>query len=321
MMLSLRDIKKAYHSIKMHVFNTTLEYSKSLSMRTGANVYFKHEDHQKTGSFKIRGALNRLKHMTEDEKRCGVICASTGNHGMGVALAGLLTDIAVTVCLPKDTSKVKVTAIEHYDAEIIFVDGDCLAAEKKARTIAAEQNKIFVSPYNDPYVIAGQGTIGFELHEQLPVINSVFVAVGGGGLIGGIGSYFKNAAPHVKVVGCWPENSPVLYQCLKAGEIIDVAEQSTISDSTAGGIEEGSLTFDIAKEVIDEAILVSEEEIRQAMRIIAEEERYIIEGSSGVSIASFLKNADQYKGKNVAIILCGRNIDYRKFEEAVRLVA
>jgi threonine dehydratase len=185
---------------------------------------------------------------------------------------------------------------------------NCLDAEKRARQVAESSNRIFISPYNDFEVIAGQGTIGLELARQMDHIDAVFIAVGGGGLLAGIATYLKSIDAKTRIVGCWPENSRVLYECLKAGRIIEFPEEPTISESTAGGVEEGSVTFPLCRKLIDDCVLVSEAEIHQAMRLIAEHERWIIEGSAGVAVAAFIKECGKFIGQDVVIVLCGRNI-------------
>jgi threonine dehydratase len=177
-----------------------------------------------------------------------------------------------------------------------------------ARTAASEQNKVFISPYNDDQVMAGQGTIAVELLRQLPALDAVFVAVGGGGLIGGIGACIKSVSPRTEVVGCWPENSSVLYESIRAGRILDVAELPTLSESTAGGLEPGSVTLEICSRVIDSSVLVSEAEILNAMRKVRALKGWIIEGAAAVAVAAFLKKAEQYRNKRVAVVICGANV-------------
>jgi threonine dehydratase len=188
------------------------------------------------------------------------------------------------------------------------VGDDPLSAEVAARRAAEQAGKVFISPYNDADVIAGQGTIAVELERQLPRIDAVFVAVGGGGLIGGIGAYLKAVTPQTEIVGCWPENSPVLYECLRAGSIVDVVEQPTLSESTSGGLEPGAVTLDVCRNTIDRSVMVSEDEILSAMRLILETEHWVVEGAAGVAVAAFRKEAHRYAGKNVVIVLCGRNL-------------
>ena len=183
-----------------------------------------------------------------------------------------------------------------------------LDAELAARRAAADSGRTFISPYNDADVIAGQGTVGLELQRQLPHAAAIFVAVGGGGLIGGIGAWWKAVSPATEIVGCWPENSPVLYECLRAGRIVEVPEQPTLSESTAGGLEPESVTLDLCRAVIDRPVLVSEAEILAAMRLVREKEHWIIEGAAAVAVAAFLKEAGRYRDRTAAIVLCGRNV-------------
>ena len=198
--------------------------------------------------------------------------------------------------------------MEAMGARLHRAGDDPLTAELAARRAAGATGRVFISPYNDPDVVAGQGTIGVELHRQLPRPDAVFVAVGGGGLIGGIGEYLKAVSPETEIVGCWPENSPVMHQCLQAGSIVEVEERPTLSESTAGGLEAGSVTFDVCRRVIDRGVLVSEDEILRAMRLMLETEHWVIEGAAGVAVAAFLKEAPRWQGKNVIILICGRNV-------------
>lgn len=205
-------------------------------------------------------------------------------------------------------SAAKARRIESQGARVRPAGDDPLTAELAARHAAEESGKVFISPYNDVDVMAGQGTIAVELHRQIPSLDAVFVAVGGGGLIGGIGAYLKAIAPAVEVVGCWPETSPVMYQCMRAGRIIDVPEQPTLSESTAGGLEPGSVTLDVCRRVIDCSVLVTEAEILDAMRFILATEHWLIEGAAAVAVAAFRKVSARYQGKECAIVLCGRNL-------------
>ena len=193
-------------------------------------------------------------------------------------------------------------------ARIRTAGDDPLSAELAARRAAEESGRVFISPYNDREVIAGQGTVALELNRQVPDLDAVFVAVGGGGLIGGIGAYYKAMSPRTEVVACWPENSPVLYECLLAGRIIDVPEKPTISESTSGNLEPESVTLEYCRDAIDRSVLVSEDEILAAMRLMLETEHWLIEGAAAVAVAAYLKEAQRYQGRKVAIILCGRNL-------------
>jgi threonine dehydratase len=314
-MLSAHDIIKAESRIRPLARETPVDHSLHLSRLGDANVYLKLEHLQHTGSFKLRGATNKILSLDKEELRKGVIAASTGNHGMGVCYAARHAGTTATIYLPRDVSEQKLAVIKYLGGIPVMSSGDCLEAEYRAREAARESGQVFISPYNDLQVIAGQGTMGLELARQVDRIDAVFVAVGGGGLIAGIAAYLKSNSPHTRIIGCWPENSRALYECLRAGKIIEVSEEPTISESTAGGVEEGSVTFPLCQQLIDDFALVSETEIRDAMRLILDEEHWIIEGSAGVAVAAYLKERERYAGQNVALILCGRNISSKKLME------
>jgi threonine dehydratase len=208
-------------------------------------------------------------------------------------------------------------AIQGLGAELVVVEGNPLAAELQARRRAAEENRPYISPYNDLDVVAGQGTIGMELIEQAPQLDAVFISVGGGGLIGGTGTALKQLRPQTRVVGVWPENSPCMLRALEAGHIIDVPESPTLSDGSAGAVEPGSVTFPVCQSVIDQTVTVTEAEIAGAMRTVAAAERWIVEGAAGVALAGLMKLADAFKGRKVAVVLCGRNVALETFLQAI----
>jgi threonine dehydratase len=316
-MLSTQSILDAEARIREQVRETPLEFSFPLSRASGSKVYLKLEHLQRTGSFKLRGAMNKILLLDPVELRQGVIAASTGNHGLGVACAAQMAGARATIYLPRDASESKIALITHFGAKAVPDFKDCLEAELRARADAERQGMTFISPYNDRDVIAGQGVIGVELHRALDPIDAVFIAVGGGGLIAGVAAYLKSVNPSIRVVGCWPEHSPVMIECLKAGEIHDVAEQATISESTAGGLEPGSITFSLCRELIDDFALVSEPEIYAAMREIFVHERWIVEGSAGVAVAAFLKHREKHRDQNVVLLLCGRNIPAARWSEVM----
>ncbi|MBZ5490044.1 MAG: threonine/serine dehydratase [Acidobacteriia bacterium] len=298
----------AAERIRPVVVETPVEKIEGLSPDEGADLFFKLENLQKTGSFKLRGASNKILSLSPAEAVRGVIAASNGNHGLGVAAAAKAAGITAEVYVSNHVSPSKARRIEEYGARIKRSGDDPLEAELAARAAASEQGKVFISPYNDIHVMAGQGTIAVDLLRQLPLLDAIFVAVGGGGLIGGIGAHIKRASPQTELVGCWPENSPVLYESIKAGRILDVAERPTLSESTAGGLEPVSVTLEICSHVIDASVLVSETEILDAMRKVRALKGWIIEGAAAVAVAAFLKNADHYKRKKVAVVICGANV-------------
>lgn len=315
-------IEEAHRAIRPQVAVTPLTFSPMLSVVSGCQVYLKCEHLQHTGSFKFRGATNKVRLLDEETRRNGILTVSSGNHGQGVALAGKLAGVPVTVYAASTASPVKLEAIRALGAEVITLDDSSLGVELEAARQAKLKGMTFVSPYNDIDVIAGQGTIGIEIHEQARAENAklaaVFASVGGGGLISGVGTAVRRLIPEVAVVGCWPANSTALYSSLKAGRIVESEELDTISDGTAGGVEPDSITFDIARNVITDTSLVTEEEIKAAMKLVAQTDRWMVEGAAGVALASMLKRAPEYQGRAVAVILCGRNIMLEKFVEAVK---
>src|SRR4051812_22829740 len=221
----INAIKQAHEALRPGVPVSPLQLSCSLSRTLGCSVLLKNEHLQPTGSFKIRGASNKIRILGEEARRKGVTTASSGNHGQAVALAGSRNCVPVTVYVAATASQTKMAAIRALGAELKLVDGPPIEAELLARRQAEEQGKVYISPYNDLDVVAGQGTMGMELHEQAPDLDAVFISVGGGGLISGVGTALKNLSPRTRVIGVWPENSPCMLRAMEAGEIIDVEEQ------------------------------------------------------------------------------------------------
>jgi threonine dehydratase len=310
-------ITEAHRAIRPQVRTTPMEHSAALSALTGCEIYLKCEHVQHTGSFKMRGATNKLRRMGAQASR-GVLTSSTGNHGQAVALAGRRAGVRVGVYAPAGAAAGKLAAIRALGAEVVLVEGGALAAELEARRVALSEGLPYISPYNDLDVVAGQGTLGMEMVEQCPGLDAVFVSVGGGGLISGVGTVYKQVAPATRVIGCWPANAPSMYACLQADAIVEVVERATLSDGTAGGIEPGSVTFPICRDVIDECVLLSEAEIRAAMKLLAGSERWMVEGAAGVALAGLLRLAPAWKGRKVGVVLCGRNVATATFAEAVR---
>ncbi|EPZ3032614.1 threonine/serine dehydratase [Yersinia enterocolitica] len=310
-------IKEAHQALRPQVRVTPLEYSPLLSQHSGCEIYLKCEHLQHTGSFKFRGASNKLRLLTDEQRQRGVITASTGNHGQAMALAGKLAGVKATIYAPEQAAAIKLEAIRALGGEVELIPGDALNAELAADSAAQQQGKIYISPYNDRQIIAGQGTCGMEMVEQQPDLDAVFVAVGGGGLISGIATVLKKLSDKTQIIGCWPANATSMYASLENGKIQEVAEQETLSDGTAGGVEPGAITFALCQQLIDQKVLVSEQEIKDAMRLIAHTDRWMIEGAAGVALAAALKQAPLWQGKKVAVVLCGKNIVLKKYLGAV----
>jgi len=302
------DIVLAANRIAPNVRETALDHSPYFSALTGANVYLKLENLQHTGSFKLRGAFNKLLSLTPDQRRAGCVTASSGNHGAAIAFAMKKLGVTGVIFVPEQTSPTKVDAIKRSGGDVRLFGTDGLDTEVHAREYARENDMAYLSPYNDADVVAGQGSIGVELAKQLPKVDAVFIAVGGGGLISGIGSFLKSVNTEVRIVSCQPAASAVMTESVKAGEILDLPSDPTLSDGTAGGIEAGAITFDICQDIIDQYVVVTEEQIAHAMREFIDSHHMLLEGAAGVAIAGFLEVASDFEGKNVVIVICGGNI-------------
>jgi threonine dehydratase len=304
----LKEVLSAEERIQPHIRETILEHSPVLSERGGAQVYCKLDNLQHTGSFKARGALNKVLSLTEEQRACGVVTASTGNHGAAVAYSLGKLNASGIVFVPEIADPSKVEAIKRLGAEVRFHGQDSAEAEVFAREYADERGMAYISPYNDPQVIGGQGTLGVELARQLEDIDAVFVALGGGGLISGIAAYLKSKQPDVRMIGCSPENSQVMIQSVKAGDILDLPSLPTLSDGTAGGIEPGAITFELCRTLVDDYVTVSEDEIAASLLLYMDAHHMLIEGAAAVPIAAYLKTCEQYACQNVVIVICGANI-------------
>lgn len=299
---------QAEHRIRPHIRETPVENSPSLSRMGDSRVFLKLENLQHTGSFKVRGAMNKLLCLTADERMKGIVAASSGNHGAAVAFALNKLGLTGIIFVPEDASPNKVELIRSLGADVRLHGADCVITEAHARRYAEQNNMIYVSPYNDPQVIAGQGTIGVELSRQMTSIDTVFVALGGGGMISGIAGFLKSVFVDVRMIGCSPANSPVMVESVRMNRIVEMATKPTLSDATAGGVEPGAITFDLCQRFVDNYVLVSEEEIRLAMRWFIEAHHMPIEGAAGVAVAAYLKMKETLRGRSVVIIICGANI-------------
>jgi threonine dehydratase len=273
----------------------------------GAPIAFKLELLQHAGSFKPRGAFANL--LTRTVPKAGVVAASGGNHGAAVAFAARRLGIPAKIFIPTVASPAKIAQIRSYGAELVVEGARYADALALSQDWAAKSGALQIHAFDQPETMLGQGTVAREFAAQAPQATTWLVAVGGGGLIGGIGSYVKATRPEVEVVGCWPENSPVMWECMQAGRVVDVAERPTLSESTAGGLEPGTVTLDVCRRVIDRAVFVTEDEIRDAMRLVLRTEHWLVEGAAAVAVAGFRKAG----GRNAAIVLCGRNLSAEAF--------
>ena len=309
-------IEAALPRVRALLAPTPLQHSPALSERAGRPVHLKCEHVQPTGSFKVRGAANALT-LLREAGHTRAVAASTGNHGMAAAHVAGLLGMEVEVYVPRDTAPVKLRGLRASGAAVRTVAGDAAAAEAAARAAAGRAGLPYLSPYNDPAVIAGQGTMGAEIAEQLPGAAAVYIAAGGGGMLSGAGAALRERAPAAQVVGCWPEAAPTLLRCIEAGAQVEVAEGSTLSDGTAGGLEPGAITPALAAGVMSRAREVSEEAIAEGMRELMRSDRWLVEGAAAVALAAALSDPAPPPGPAV-VVLCGRNVDP---EVAARVLA
>ena len=320
--LTQRTIWQARKAIAPLVRRTPLVRSEALSRHLKQNVHLKLENQQQTGAFKLRGATNRLLQLGEVERARGVVAVSTGNHARAVAHAAGVQGVRAVVCMSPLVPANKVEAVRALGAEIQIVGRNQDEAEVVAKELAAERGLTFVSPFDDPLVIAGQGTIGLELLEDLPALDCVLVPLSGGGLIGGIALALKSADPRIQVIGVSMERGPAMALSLAAGRPVAVEEEPSLADSLGGGIGlDNRYTFPLVREHVDETVLVSEDEIAAAMRHCFWQERQIVEGGAAVGVAALLAGKVGPSGANLVVVLSGGNVDMRRFTEIVTAAA
>jgi threonine dehydratase len=314
------EIEAARSTIRPYARKTELSFSPDLSVELDARIYFKWENHQPTGSFKIRGACNKILANLPDCQKKGVISASTGNHGLAVAFVCQQEKLDLTLYVPASISSLKRQKLEATGARLIFVDGTCEQAETQARQEAGSNGQIFVSPYNDEQVVAGQGTCGLEILEDLPEMEEVMVPVGGGGLIGGVAVYLKTLKPAIKITGIEPENSAFIKNSLDRGFLTnDFREKPTIAEAVAGGLEEGAITFDLIRKYVDRVITVKEQAIYQAIRLLFKHHQEKIEGAGALALAGLISYPEIFSGKKVVTVVSGGNLDDRLWRKIVNL--
>ncbi len=293
--------------ISKFIRKTPLQHSKTLSALSDSEVYLKLENYQVTGSFKARGATNKLMLLSEHSPQ-KIITASSGNHGSAVAFASAKLNLDVLIFLPETVSPAKLEKIQSYGAEVKISGHDSGDTEVAAKKYAEANNYPYLSPYNDLDVITGQATTAAEVCQDIDGLDAVFIAVGGGGLISGMGAYLKHKIPEIQVVACSPENSAAMDHALGVGRIEKIEHSETLSDGTGGALEEGSITFDYCQSIIDRSLLVSEDQITEAMKDFIGSHQMLIEGAAAVAIAGFIKDQKNWKNKKVLIVICGANV-------------
>ena len=310
-------VLEAYGRIRDDIIRSPLEYSPILSHELGAQIYMKWECDQKTGSFKLRGALNKLRTLAAGQKKRGVVSASTGNHGLALSYASKLEGVSLTLFLPVNAVREKVRKIEEYDVDLKFYGTSCEQAEIYARRIAKETGRVFISPYNDYDIIHGQGTLGIEIFEDLPELDDVLVPIGGGGLIAGIGGYLKSLRPSVKIWGVEPINSAFMKASFAAGQLVEIREKPTLADAVAGGMEPDSVTFPLCRAYVDGILAVGEDGLKNAMRRLYEVHAKKIEGAGALPLAGLAKARRRFQGRKAVFVVSGGNIAPELFNKLV----
>ncbi len=314
------DIQRAGQRIEGFIHRTPIMLERKLSQTLGVQIFLKLENQQVSGSFKARGAFNKILSFSETDRTNGFfVAASTGNHAAAFCTALSELKLRGKVFLPTSVSPSKLDFIKSFEVPYELQGENSLHTEIYCRKLAEEKGYLLVHPYNDVDIIAGQGTIGLELMEQLHHIDAVVVPVGGGGLISGIATYLKKHRSTIRIIGCQPVNSPEMVRSVEQGSILtEDITKPTLSDGTAGGMEQGAITFGIAAQLVDEWALISEEEIAREIKYMLKNNQMIIEGAAALSLAYIRRNASRFIGKNIVLIICGRRLGYKTLSEIVR---
>lgn len=305
---TFQDVLMAATRLKGRINETPLIYSDQLSKDTGADIFIKMEALQKTGSFKVRGALNKMDALTEEEQKRGVVTASAGNHAQAVAYATKLKGISAKIVVPMSTPETKLEGIKRYGGDLV-IHGDLYdEAEEHALQLAEETGRVFVNAFEDDLVVAGQGTAGLEALLEQPDADILLIPAGGGGLLCGVALVAKAINPNIKVIGIQTDTSPPWYYSFQAGELVDVEYSPSYAEGLHGGITEGN--FNLAKGIVDDFVLVTEDDVAKAMYWMAKQHHYMLEGSAVVGIAALQKGLiPDIAGKKIITIATGGNVD------------
>ena len=309
-------IKEAEKILENVIHHPNLQFSQTFTDMIGYKVYLKPENLQKTGSYKIRGAYNKLRTLSETERKNGVLTASAGNHAQGLALAAKMTGIKATVFMPKTAPLAKVEATKGYNATVISTGNNFDEATAEALKWQKENNSMFISPFNDDYIIAGQGTVGLEILNECPDVETIIVPIGGGGIISGISLAVKKNKPSVKIVGVQASGSSAMYNSFHQKKLIHLKTSETIAD----GInvkEPAQRTYDIVEKYVDDVVTVDDEEISQAMLYLLERCKLVVEPSGAVGIAALINKKIKYNGTTV-VLISGGNVDIKMIDSIVQ---
>jgi len=310
-------VMEAHERTKDYLIPTPLEFSRYLSDQIDGEVWLKLDLVQRTASFKFRGALNKILSLTEEELDGGVVSASTGNYALAVAEAMRIRNRRARIYVGNDMDESRLGILRAHGLDLVVVDGDAWGAEIEARRVGDEEGKVYVSPYNDPIVVGGQGTCGYEISQQLPDLDAAFFACGAGGLLTGSSAWLKSHNPDVQTFGVSPSNSPVMFESVRQDKMITMDTKPTLADTCGGGVDLDTITLDYCRRYSDGIVLLSEDEIAAAVRLLFEQHRLVAEGSGVLGIGGILKNKEKLKGKKVVAVVCGRNIDLEVFKRII----
>ena len=310
-------VLEAIERCQDHLSPTPLEYSLYLSKAIEGDVWLKLDSMQRTSSFKFRGAINKILSLTEKELDRGVVSASTGNYALAVAEAMRIRGRRATIYVGEDLEPSRLELLRSHGLDLVIHGERAWDAEKESRRVAEDDGKVYVSPYNDPIVVGGQGTCGYEISQQLPDLDAALFACGGGGLLTGSAGWLKSHNPAIEAFGVSPENSPVMYESMRANKMVEMETFRTLADTCAGGVDLDSITLDLCQRYVDEIMLLTEAEIEDSIRLLFEQHRLVVEGSGALAVGGLLKHKERFKGKKVVAVACGRNIDLEVFKRII----
>lgn len=305
---ALDDIRSAADFLKGKINLTRLDHSRIFSERFRSEIWFKPENLQKTGSFKIRGAIIKLNSLSAEERKRGIIAVSAGNHAQGVALAAKILGIDVKIVMPKNTTPTKINAVEEYGARIVLSGNDYAEAREEAVKIMNSEGRSFIEGFNDPFIVAGQGTIGLEIMEEMPDTEQIVVPVGGGGLISGIAIAAKSMNRKVKIIGVQSEHYSSFMKSFYSGKVTDSTYGTTIADGIAIRTP-GDLNLEIAKRYVDQVVTVDEESIALAIYSLLDRNKYLVEPAGAAGFGALLSGSIDVEGKKTVFVLSGGNIN------------
>ncbi|MFO8175180.1 MAG: pyridoxal-phosphate dependent enzyme [Longimicrobiales bacterium] len=311
-------VRQAHERTRDYLPPTPLEYSPYLSKQIDGEVWLKLDSMQRTSSFKFRGAVNKILSLSEEELDRGVVTASTGNYALAVAEAMRIRNRSARIYVAEDIDPSRLELLKTHGLDLVISGEGAWDAEREARRVAEEEGKIYVSPYNDPVVVGGQGTCGYEISRQRPDLDAALFACGGGGLLTGSAGWLKSFNPAIEVFGLSPANSPVMRESMLARKMIEMDTYPTLADTCAGGVDLDSITLDLCLRYVEEILLLTEEEIEAAIRLLFEQHRLVVEGSGALSVGGLLKEAERFKGRKVVATVCGRNVDLEVFKRIIQ---